>query len=361
MLKPYQKIVGDNDDIVEDGFLLQRDTIVKSGGVLEMTLTIRTSAKAKDPIAREVWVIDPKDSHDNPLQSIEKHWVKLRKEFAALIRLCGDYYDLKGGKEETRKLYMADVVSNLGTMLLMQPMSDKRAMRGKIDINDYPMVTLSERLGMMRNDGHLLQAEKPLPRDSFERALGKFARQVDKAGSLYDKAMYGGGEDGLQATAEDDSDADWRGDVHRPKSSGAGGGRRKLEPWEDDDFDPDDVIEKRSGNLMNRFEKKAAKFMDAANHVWMNAVYHVVGGITLAPDEKWLPIMKQRMQEAKTLYENIVDATENTGIGAYEMKAYYHKMESEVLPQMDKIFSLASRPNNLATEIAKALPRKREK
>ncbi|NBO18934.1 MAG: hypothetical protein EBV03_06860 [Proteobacteria bacterium] len=332
------------------GLTLTREVEALPGGKLQQDLTIRVRGRI---CSSTRWIVAPKGSHDNPLDALDAHWPKLAKEFKRIVQQATDYHYAKGGDDDNFSNGLGSCMSYVASLLLKQPMTDKKLISGKIGQKDYPLVEYGEVMYALRETAE--NPRLPYKLDRFEKLLQKLDKNMIKMRERYDKAAYDIAEDGLQATAEDDSGEDWRGDQH-PVHTGS---YKQELPWQDEDYDVDDVRDKKSDSLLRRFDRNVARFANQANRLWMEAVTDIYEKRDVKPRPDRLEHMRQRYKNANALYEELKALIQDTGVGAYEMRPFFATMENELLPHMQKILSALDRPKILQDDIIKCLPKKR--
>jgi hypothetical protein len=226
-----------------------------------------------------------------------------------------------------------------------------------------------------------------IPLDNFENQIRSLNARAYGAVALYDKIMLGDDKDELQLTAADneyDDEEAWRGktdddDTPSPEEQeceecvadeseawkeSLETDESEKEPWQDEDFDPDDERDEKIDDLLEDYVNYVVDFSHVANRLWMDAVVQIKNGQPVTLNSNQIDGLKEIMRDTRKAYETFKEAAENTAAGQYELKPVFEHLEDEkygTLARMQKLISMASRPKQLEETIKKALTKELER
>jgi hypothetical protein len=382
--KPEFIVLRENEKVAGN-VSLERYVYVMKDGLLEQNLSIN---ERDIPVDAREWHFEVKGSHDTLLSSLDQHWRRLRREFNTLAEEAAYYHHAKTNSplegDERRREFVISTATKLSSHLLAQTIPDEELTSGEIAESNYPVTTISQRMGAMRATARSMK----IPLDSFEKHISSLNKYAHEAVALYEKAMLGnddGSDNGqqLQSTAADseyDNEDAWRGegededtppyeeqDCEECSVDGAEAWRESLddndaekEPWQDDDHDPDDERDEQIDDLLEDFMNYVMDFTHLANRLWMDAVVQIKEGQPVTLNKQQIAGMEKVMLETQQAYEKFKEASQDTAAGQYELKEVYDQLEDPergIQARMQKLISMASRPQQLEETIKRALPK----
>ncbi len=343
-------------------FAITRETYVHDGGHVTQEFTL---ADKETLMVGAQWDFQPQGSHDGTLKVLDHHWEKIGTEMKAVEALVRDYARVKLGDDKEPSVFVKrSVMRDMSGLMFSQNMSDEECQKGVCNETYFPTTLISERLDAIRN-AYRNENQNTARMDNFEKVLFGITLRLQKAEDIFDRATgdpehNGGGLQGTAGESEYDDDKSWRGNT---PSGGKGGKKRKLQPWEDDNYDPDDKRDNKLYKLMQQYHASVIRFENAANRLWMDAVGQVMEKAPVTANEVELAKMRELMVKAAGIYEKLKDATQDSGV-MFELKPFHEKIEDPekgMGARMQKAISMAARPQELEKIIRAGLSRPKER
>lgn len=351
---------------------LERVTYVEPGGKLSQDLSL---AYKGEIVTGSMWTFEPRASHDRHLSVLDFHWKHLREEFVEAAEQMAYYFHVKtGGSEDgdRQHVFNWDAIFNL-SFLLHQPMPDEELAQGTRQHKHYPLSCISQRLAAMRTAAKTCKIKT----DRFEQAIMSLSKKAFSAVALYDQQTTGGEDDDeLQYTAGENEfdDDEWR----ENNEDGPGDSeedewmrhqrqqqhRQSLEPWQDEDYDVDAEKEDKADTFLHDYVNYVVDFTNVANQIWMKAVMQIQDRQPVTVDQGALDTMQSVMHDTQAAYMRFKEATQDMAIGSYELQPVYEMLEDHkngIQAKMQKIMSIASRPQELETIVKQGLPKARDR
>lgn len=338
------------DEVTEHGITMARQV---DGREQKLKQSFQINV-GKALVFADGWEIDIRSSNDNVLKSMDVHWHHLNREFTEICQQAAFYHHIKGGKNEDSQKMLRGTFSRLGALLCLQPMTHDMLRDGVIENSDYPLTKISERMHAMRSAASSRAMKPGLRLDRYERMMITLFRAVDKMHTSLARGDRNMGEDGLQATAGEDKDNDWRGSEPKPFAV------NPDVPWEDPEYDVDNRRDARVEAALKKLDRSIGKFCDVVDTLWMEAVQEVSRRRPVKEDKARHDEAKELLRDAVSALGVIEDEIGETTVGKYEYKRFLYVTKHEVLPQMQRICSLVCRSKDFGTEIRFALPKNRD-
>jgi hypothetical protein len=381
--KPEFMTLRDNEKVAGK-LSLERQVYVMKDGLLEQNLSLN---ERDIPFDSREWQFTAKGSHDTLLAGLDKHWKRLKHEFDTLAEEAAFYHHAKTNSpiegDESRREFVVQTAATLSDHMLRQEIPDEELEQAKISEKHYPVITISQRMDAMRTTAKKMK----IPLDNFENQIRSLNARAYGAVALYDKIMLGDDKDELQLTAADneyDDEEAWRGktdddDTPSPEEQeceecvadeseawkeSLETDESEKEPWQDEDFDPDDERDEKIDDLLEDYVNYVVDFSHVANRLWMDAVVQIKNGQPVTLNSNQIDGLKEIMRDTRKAYETFKEAAENTAAGQYELKPVFEHLEDEkygTLARMQKLISMASRPKQLEETIKKALTKELER
>jgi hypothetical protein len=383
------------DNVVSvDNIQLSREAYLEPDGKLTQEFGIWDHDSEK-LLAAGQWQFEGVDDPKLHLRSLDSHWEQLSEEFKRVAEHARRYAAIKtGGNEHDIKDITADAVKDMSQGLLYQYASDQDIAAGE-DNARIPLLSFSQRYMSIRESSYDSQVEF----DDFEMAMIDLNMGVSKAIQRFDNIVHGmdadephtreenmeneaygneddrggdfdldGGDDddtpdfdrsgGGMATAGDDDDEkeSWHTDADSWKKGGS---------WNDDGFNPERERESQIDDIINRYLNQMKNFMQSAEELWLDAATQASEGKRVTRNDKALASMKYWQNEAAGSYEDFKEAlADASSLSVFELDPVYEPLDDEEkgpAASMQKLISMASRPELLESAIKKGLPPERKR
>jgi hypothetical protein len=281
----------------------------------------------------------------------------------------------------------SDAVADMSDNLLYQYASDDEIAAGKPN-KRVPLLSYSQRYMSIRESSY----DSDIQFDDFEMAMIDLNTMVSKAFTRFDnivygmdadeqhlrgddKEMFGNDDDSIVETEFDDDEDNMPSRDEGTGFAGEGDDDEKeiwhtdADSWkrggDDNAYNPDRERDTKIEDAINRYLNQMKNFMQAAEELWLEAAAQVSEGKPVTRNEKALGTMKYWKQEASGSYQAFKEALADTSsLSGFELQPVYELLEDEAQGpdnSMQKLISMASRPELLASVIRKALPPERKR
>lgn len=265
------------------------------------------------------------------------------------------YRYLKCPADKNVENYERNVIRDVSQEMLYQVMPDDEAREGKFNKKNYPIVNETIRLNAYRK-AVLKAHESGIMLDSFEKKLMNIQQAMDRRIELFHKTHYGKNmQSGMQGTADTSGidDQTWRGDIHTEKEPVF----EALHDWHTPDDEMQDVRESSLEEKFSSYIEAVMHTTNAANRLWMAAQIQIDNGQKVELNNKEINAMKKHLKTIGTAHDAFLAALEENGV-QYEFRDLIHHMRNpnHVENHVQKLISIASRPEQLEREIRKGLP-----
>lgn len=377
------------EDTATSGNLqLSREAYLEADGKLtqEFGLWNHDSEKLLKTAQWEFKDVEDPEPH---LKSLDSHWRQLKDEFTRVTEHARHYAAIKtGGNQHDVDDITSDAVADMADGLFYQYASDSDIAAGKPN-KRIPLLTYSQRYMSIRESSY----DSDIQFDDFEMAVIDLNTMVSKAFTRFDNIVYGMDADEQHLRGEEketfgDDDqgiveTEFDDDENPPKSSKDGSSFAgesddgEDEPWHKDAdkwksssgdynaFNPDRERDAKIEDAINRYLNQMKSFMQAAEELWLETATQVSKGKLVTRNDKALSMMKYWKKEAADSYGAFKEAlADAAGLSGFELQPVYDLLEDEAQgpdASMQKLISMASRPDLLASVIRKGLPPERKR
>ena len=358
-----------NSDYKNGTVAISREVILDHNGMPLMKLGMRSEPDNR-LLKDTQWKFPTATRAEMLLDNMDAYWDKLCEEMDSISKQSRAYGLIKSrGKNDRADSLAQKSLYILSENLLSRPVADHKFIHQDLTDEIPPLTTINQRFKAVRTAA----GEMDMDLDGFEKAVLRLSTDMHEAMNSYDDIrmgmdkqppaeLVGGGDEFHPEDHHDDDKPKWE---PEPSDAWKKGSEDSIpaSEWEKERDKEESRQDDHKNLLVTELIDQLNGFMGTADQIWMQAATQLSKGDKVSVGDKQLEQLRYWMQETETAYEALRESTESAP-DAYKLHDIFEGLEDEKTgfkAQMQKIISVASRPDLLEDTIQKALPQQHKK